>query len=79
MILTNREVDVSLCGMHGARPSFPEEKRGNSHILKNIEERRGNMDILENYGSLGNIELLQGKPEHSHDQENALNSRRRGK
>ena len=26
------------------------------------------MDILENYGSLSNIELLEGKPEHSEDQ-----------
>ena len=58
------EVDVSLYGVHSGRQSFPR----NSHILKNIEERRGNMDILENYGSLSNIELLEGKPEHSEDQ-----------
>ena len=50
-----------------------EEKRGNTHILKNIEERGGNINMLKNYGlcgSLSNIELLQGKAQHSAKPEN---------
>ena len=58
------EVDVSLCGVQNACQSSLEEKRGNTHILKNIEERGGNTN-MQVCGSFRNIELLRGKAQHS--------------
>ena len=52
---------LSLNCMQSARPSFLPEKRGNSHILKNIEEKPQNTNMLKNYGvcrSFNSIELL---------------------
>ena len=55
---------LSLNCMQSARPSFLPEKRGNSHILKNIEEKPQNTNMLKNYGVCGYsniIELLCGE------------------